>query len=86
LEEEMKKNLKAYGESLKNEKKGKGRIDPAMEKWIEKNTDRYMVGRTKPNPKLELGQWYILFTTLSLEGVPEHPCKFAPVFKFELIY
>lgn len=73
MDKKIKENLKAYVGSLN---KGKGPIDPILERWIEANTDRYMIGRSKPNPKLELGQWYIIFSTLASDAmVLEHPCK-----------
>ena len=76
-EKQIKDNLKAYVDSLK---KGKGRIDPDLEQWVEANTNRYMVGRNeKANPKLELGQWYTICSTLFGE-VAQHPCNFAPKF------
>jgi len=71
MDEKIKKTLKSYGDALK---KGKA-IDPAMEKWIEANTKRYMVGRrSTANAKLELGQWYTIFRTLSPREVLKHPC------------
>jgi hypothetical protein len=75
-DKKIKESLKAYVDSLK---KGKGSTDPIREQWIEANTDRYMIGRSsKHNPKLELGQWYIIFSTLASEAkVPEHPCKIS---------
>jgi hypothetical protein len=76
MEKKIKENLKGYVDSLK---KGKGSIDETREKWIEVNTHRYMIGRSsKPNPKLELGQWYIIYRTLASDAeVPEHPCKIS---------
>ena len=75
MDKKIKERLKAYVDSLK---KGKGSSDPIREQWIEANTDRYMVGRSsKHNPKLELGQWYIIFSTVASEAkVPQHPCKY----------
>jgi hypothetical protein len=74
MDKKIKESFKAYADSLK---KGKGYIDPIREQWVEANTDRYMIGRSsKHNPKLELGQWYIIFSTLTSGAkVPEHPCK-----------
>jgi hypothetical protein len=76
MDKKIKENSKAYADSLK---KGKGSIDPIRERWIEANTDRYMIGRpSKHNPKLELGQWYVIFKTLAPEAkIPEHPCKMS---------
>ncbi len=74
MDKKIKESLKSYVDSLK---KGKGPIDPTLDQWIEANTDRYMIGRSsKRNPKLELGQWYIIFSTLASDTrVLEHPCK-----------
>lgn len=62
-------------------RKGKGRIDPALEQWVEANTPRYIAGRPeKANPKLELGQWYTICRILAADGnVSKHPCR-NPVF------
>lgn len=87
MNQKIKTNLKAYTDSLK---KGKSRSDPELEKWVDKNTERFMVGRSKANPKLELGQWYIYFKTLAPEkDVTDHPCKnpnlpFSPFLLFLL--
>ncbi|KAH8590140.1 hypothetical protein B0O99DRAFT_311107 [Bisporella sp. PMI_857] len=81
LDKKLREALKAWGDSVKN-KKGKGATDPAMEEWIERNIQRYMIGRQPTaNARLELGQWYTMFQTLSArdvpkdvpEVVPEHP-------------
>lgn len=75
MDEKIKENLKCYSDSLK---KGKGCSDPAMEKWITKNTAQYMIGRPlKANAKLELGQWYTIFRTLSRREVLEIPCELS---------
>ena len=76
MDKRIKENLKGYVDSLK---KGKGRIQSELEQWVEANTERFMAGRNdKVNPKLELGQWYIICMTLSPDGkVSQHPCKNA---------
>jgi len=74
---QVKDNLKAYSDSLK---RGKGRVDPKLTEWVEANTARYEVGRSskaKANAKLELGQWYTIFKTLTSGGeILEHPCEY----------
>ncbi len=74
MDEKIRENLKSYADSLK---KGKKRSDPTMDQWIEQNTAQYMIGRpSKANAKLELGQWYTIFSTLSPGTVVlEHPCQ-----------
>ena len=91
MDKKIKENLKAYVDSLK---KGKGPISHALEQWIAANTARYMIGRSsKANPKLELGQWYTIFSTLASETkVLEHPCKkstrsiLIPILRALLVY
>jgi len=74
---QIKENLKLYAESLKN-KKGKlsGDPDADRERWVLANTPRYETGRsdTKVNSKLELGQWYTIFTNLAPNmKILDHP-------------
>jgi hypothetical protein len=72
MDKKIKAKLKAYTESLR---KGKMNSDPKLEKWIDDNTERYMIGRdSTAKPRLELGQWYIIFTTLTSSDVLGHPC------------
>ena len=86
---QVKDNLKAYTDSLKS-KKGKTSSDPnsERERWVVANTARYETGRskTKVNSKLELGQWYTIFTTLAPNvKILDHPCKQSiclPMFQY----
>ncbi|KAH7309347.1 hypothetical protein BKA65DRAFT_519650 [Rhexocercosporidium sp. MPI-PUGE-AT-0058] len=71
------KNLKAYTDALK---KGKGRVDPVLDRWITANIARFEVGRSekaKASAKLELGQWYTMYKTLvpqaRIDELPTHP-------------
>jgi hypothetical protein len=76
---QVKDNLKSYTDSLKS-KKGKSSNDPNIdrEKWVANNIPRYETGRTKVNSKLELGQWYTIFTTLAPNvKILDHPCKLS---------
>jgi hypothetical protein len=81
---QIKDNIKAYTDSLKN-KKGKASSDPdpEREKWVLANIPRYEIGRkkTKVNSKLELGQWYTIFTTIAPQAkILDHPCKYLSAF------
>ncbi|CZR69924.1 uncharacterized protein PAC_19825 [Phialocephala subalpina] len=73
-------NLKTYTSTLKKAKgKGKATVDPDLERWVEANKPRFEVGRpakAQASAKLELGQWYIIYTTMGRQNpIPEHPCK-----------
>jgi hypothetical protein len=75
----LKKCLQKYTSALK---KGKAAEDRARDEWVEANTRQFMVGRSeaKINPLLELGQWYVVFTTLFPRApIPESPCKSLPL-------
>jgi DNA-directed RNA polymerase subunit RPC12/RpoP len=77
---QVRDNLKIYTDSLKNKKGGpSGDPDPERERWVLANTPRYERGRAtklKANSKLELGQWYTMFTTLAPNTkVLDHPCE-----------
>jgi DNA-directed RNA polymerase subunit RPC12/RpoP len=74
----IKDSLKLYADSFK--KKGKVPSDPdaERERWVIANTPRYEAGRSdaKFNSKLELGQWYTIFTTLAPNmKILDHPCR-----------
>ncbi len=75
----VKDNLKVYTDYVKNKRGGpSGDPDPERTRWVLANTPRYESGRskTKVNSKLELGQWYTIFTTLAPNTkILEHPCK-----------
>jgi hypothetical protein len=75
----IKDNLKIYTDCVKNKKGGpSGDPDPQRERWVLANTPRFENGRskTKVNSKLELGQWYTIFTILAPNmKISEHPCK-----------
>ncbi|KAK0622563.1 hypothetical protein B0T14DRAFT_150042 [Immersiella caudata] len=69
----LKKCLQQYTSALK---KGKAVGDRARDDWVAANTNGFMVGRlgAKINPLLELGQWYVVFTTLFPRvAVPDSP-------------
>ncbi|KAG9237273.1 hypothetical protein BJ875DRAFT_454239 [Amylocarpus encephaloides] len=75
LWEKLKDALKTFAISIQ---RGKASEDPSLAKWVEKNKERYMIGRSSnANYLLELGQWYVAWDTLrpllSEEYVPEHP-------------
>jgi hypothetical protein len=75
---QVKAYTKQYSDYLK---KGTGSLDPQLMTWIQRNTDRFMLGRQNPkvNAVLELGQWYIMFCALSSPAeMVEHPCKSLP--------
>lgn len=73
-------NLKIYTDALKKGKR-KETIKPELEQWVEANRARFEIGRSaraRASAKLELGQWYIIFTTLRRQNImPDHPCKFS---------
>ncbi|KAM7217093.1 hypothetical protein V8F06_007492 [Rhypophila decipiens] len=75
---EMKGNLKGYSESLR---KGKRTQDDTLADWISKNTEEFMKGRDPDtiNPQLQLGQWYIMFTTV----LPDHTVPADPFYDLE---
>jgi len=76
LETKIMTSLKTYADGLK---KGKETIDDERERWITANTEKYMRGRDdNANPWLELGQWYIIFTTLFPQIQVPEPCKSSP--------
>lgn len=68
----IKRTLKTYSNSLK---KNGNFDDHGMEQWIKDNTIKYTIGRKNPRAKLELGQWYILFRSLSQGKIPPQPCQ-----------
>ncbi|KAH8790699.1 hypothetical protein BGZ57DRAFT_876173 [Hyaloscypha finlandica] len=75
---QIKDNLNVYTTSLKNKKGGPSGIpNPERERWVLENIPRYENGRSsklKANSKLELGQWYTIFTTLAPNmKILEHP-------------
>jgi len=73
LEAKVKKRLKSYADGLK---KGKELSDDERESWIRANTKKYIRGRDdNANPRLELGQWYIIFSTLFPQIQVPEPCK-----------
>ena len=76
---QIKEKVKLYTDVVKN-KKGKASGDPDSdrERWVLANTAKYEAGRskTKFNSKLELGQWYTIFTTLAPNvKILDHPCE-----------
>jgi hypothetical protein len=78
INQAVKAYTKQYSDYLK---KGTGSLDPQLMTWIQRNTDRFMLGRQNPkvNAVLELGQWYIMFCALSSPAeMVEHPCKSLP--------
>lgn len=83
LEAKVKKRLKTYADGLK---KGKELNDDEREKWISANTNKYMRGRDdNANPRLELGQWYIIFTTLFPQIQVPEPCKSHNIVVFAVL-
>jgi hypothetical protein len=76
-DQKIKESLKRYSDSLR---KGKGPLDTEIEKWIEANTARYLIGRSAKDPRMELGQWYTIFTTLFSGTIVDHPCEFRSSF------
>ena len=73
LETKIKRHLKTFADGLK---KGKEPSDDERERWIRANKEKYMRGRDdNANPRLELGQWYIIFTTLFPQIQVPEPCK-----------
>ncbi|KAK4444359.1 hypothetical protein QBC34DRAFT_309135 [Podospora aff. communis PSN243] len=70
----MKKCLRQFTSALK---RGRAVGDRARNDWVEANTNDFMEGRSsdpKINPLLELGQWYVVFTTLfPRSSIPESP-------------
>lgn len=72
----IKDNLKIYTDNMKRRRPSSD-PDADRENWVLANTPRYEAGRsTKFNSKLELGQWYTIFTTLAPNTkVSDHPCE-----------
>lgn len=70
----LKDELKAFQDLIRRG----APLDPGLEKWVVKNTERWQKGRARSaNPTVELGQWYIAWGVLNLQGnIPDHPCKF----------
>ncbi|KAK5657955.1 hypothetical protein OQA88_2507 [Cercophora sp. LCS_1] len=71
-QQKLKASLKSFTDSLRRSDEGQ---DAARDRWISANIDEFKIGRDpKINPRLELGQWYIMFAVL-FPGtqVPEHP-------------
>lgn len=75
----IKDALKLYTDIVKGKKsKSAGDLDTDREDWVQSNLLRFEAGRsnTKVNARLELGQWYTIFTTLApTVTISEHPCK-----------
>lgn len=75
---QIKDNLKVYTDTVKR-RRSAADPDADREKWVLANTPRYEAGRSKTrfNSKLELGQWYTMFTTLAPDvKILDHPCEY----------
>lgn len=59
-------------------KEGKNVVDNERDQWIRAHTEKYRMGRPDDtDPRIDLGQWYIIFTQI-FPGIkiPE-PCKLS---------
>lgn len=75
-------NLKAFSDAHCRLRKGtkrntEGGFDISIIlTWATSNVERYRLGRKNNHANFELGQWYIIFSTVFPEvQVPDSPCK-----------